>query len=290
MSSRVLGTILMALALTLSSSAVWGQVTSGTILGSVQDATGAAVAGAKITITETGKGTTGTYQSDQAGEYNVPFLIPGTYTVSAEKDGFKRSITRDVVLDVDQRARVDFQLQIGEVSQTLEVTAAAPLVQSESSELGEVVGQRQVQDLPLNGRNFAQLVYLVPGVTSGQQGENLSGSSSFNPRAASDFNSLGSQANTNQWLVDGIIDNEWTFNTVMVQPSVESIAEFKVLTGSYSADFGGGAGVVSVSTRSGSNALHGEVFLYLRNSVADARNYFARVGSSVQKPAYRRGQ
>ncbi len=152
------------------------------------------------------------------------------------------------------------------------------------------MGKREVQNLPLNGRNFAQLVYLVPGVTTGQAGENLSGSSSFNPRAASDFNALGSQANTNAWIVDGIVDNEYTFNTVMVQPSVESIAEFKVLTGSYSANYGVGAGVVSVSTRSGANALHGEVFLYLRNSAVDARNYFARVGSAVQKPAYRRGQ
>src|SRR5581483_2674771 len=105
--------------------------------------------------------------------------------------------------------------------------------------------------LPLNGRNFATLAWLVPGVTPGQPGENLSGSSSFNPRAASDFNALGSQANANAYLVDGIVDNEWTFNTVMIQPSVESVAEFKVLTGSYSAEFGGGAGVISTSTRSG---------------------------------------
>ena len=172
----------------------------------------------------------------------------------------------------------------------MEVTSAPPLIRLDSSELGEVVGKREVQNLPLNGRNFAQLVYLVPGVTTGQAGENLSGSSSFNPRAASNFNALGSQANTNAWIVDGIVDNEYTFNTVMVQPSVESIAEFKVLTGSYAANYGVGAGVVSVSTRSGANALHGEVFLYLRNSAVDARNYFARIGSAVQKPAYRRGQ
>jgi hypothetical protein len=178
--------------------------------------------------------------------------------VTVSKEGFKRAVTPSVVLDVDQKARVDFTLEIGQVSQTLEVTAAASLVRSESAELGEVVAQRQVQDLPLNGRNFAQLVDLVPGVTAGQPGENLSGSSSFNPRAASDFNALGSQANTNAWLVDGIDDNEWTFNTVMVQPSVESIAEFKVLTGTFSAEFGRGAGVVSVSTRSGSNEFHGE--------------------------------
>jgi hypothetical protein len=266
------------------------QVTTGSILGTVRDATGAVVSNATVTITDTGKGTTSTKQTDASGDYNVPFLIPGTYTVSVEMPGFKRSVSSNVVLDIDQKARVDFDLQTGGATETVQVNTTPPLMRLESSELGEVVGTQQVQNLPLNGRNFASLVYLVPGVTAGQAGENLSGSSSFNPRAASNFNALGSQANTNAWLVDGIVDNEWTFNTVMVQPSVESVAEFKVLTGSYSADFGGGAGVVSVSTRSGSNGIHGEVFAYIRNSAADARNYFARVGSSTQKPALRRGQ
>ena len=277
------------IAVSLFSSAVtFGQVTTGTILGSVRDPTGAAMAGAKVTITDIAKGTATQYETDQAGNYNAPFLIPGTYSVTVEKEGFKRAVTPSVILDVDQKARVDFTLEIGQVSQTLEVTAAAPLVKSESAELGEVVAQRQVQDLPLNGRNFAQLVYLVPGVTAGQPGENLSGSSSFNPRAASDFNALGSQANTNAWVIDGIDDNEWTFNTVMVQPSVESIAEFKVLTGTFSAEFGRGAGVVSVSTRSGSNDFHGEMFEYLRNSYMDARNYFNP--TSQPQPEYRRNQ
>src|SRR5205085_4440349 len=111
-------------------------------------------------------------------------------------------------------------------------------------------------------------------VTAGQAGENLSGASTFNPRAASDFNALGSQANTNAWLVDGIDNNEYTFNTVIVQPSVESIGEFKVLTGTFSAEFGRGAGVVSVSTKSGTNQFHGSAFEFLRNSYLDARNYF----------------
>src|ERR1700677_3031521 len=208
-----------------------GQVTTGTILGTVHDSTGAVVAGAEITITDTGKGTVSTYKSDENGEYNAPFLIPGTYNVAAQKTGFKQDVSNNIVLDVDEHARVDFAMQVGQVSDTVEVTSVAPLVRLDSAELGEVVGKTQVQDLPLNGRNFAQLVYLVPGVTPGQEGENLSGSSSFNPRAASDFNALGSQANANGWVVDGIDDNEWTFNTVMIQPSVESIAEFKVLTG-----------------------------------------------------------
>jgi len=244
--------------------------------------------GVQVTITDTGKGTTTQYETDQAGEYNAPFLIPGTYSVSVTKQGFKRALSDNVIVDVDQKARVDITLQVGQVSQTLEVTAAAPLIRSESAELGEVVAKRQIEALPLNGRNFAQLVDLVPGVTPGQPGENLSGSSSFNPRAASDFNALGSQANTNAWLVDGIDDNEWTFNTVMIQPSVQSIAEFKVLTGTFSAEFGRGAGVVSVSTRSGSNGYHGELFEYLRNSYLDARNYFNPT-TQVQ-PQYRRNQ
>ena len=266
------------------------QVTTGSILGTVRDGSGAVLPNATVTITDTGKGTTSVKQTDSEGSYNVPFLIPGTYNVAVEAKGFKRSVQNNVVLDIDQKADLEFVLEAGGANETVEVNSTPPLIRLDSSELGEVVGKREVQNLPLNGRNFAQLVYLVPGVTSGQAGENLSGSSSFNPRAASNFNALGSQANTNAWIVDGIVDNEYTFNTVMVQPSVESIAEFKVLTGTYSANFGVGAGVVSVSTRSGGNALHGEVFLYLRNSEVDARNYFARVGSAVQKPAYRRGQ
>jgi hypothetical protein len=164
-------------------------------------------------------------------------------------------VSKGIVVEIDQKARVDVDLQPGGVSETVNVESAAPLIHLESSELGDVVGKTQVQNLPLNGRNFVQRTYLVPGVTSGQAGENLSGSSSFNPRAASNFNSLGSQANTNAYLVDGIVDNEYTFNTVMVQPSVQSIAEFKVLTGAYSAEYGGGAGVLTTSTRSGSNAV-----------------------------------
>ena len=190
---------------------------------------------------------------------------------------------------MDQKARVDFTLQIGQLSETVEVQAGAPLVRSETAELGEVINQRSVEELPLNGRNFAQLVYLVPGVTTGQPGENLSGASTFNPRAASDFNALGSQANANAWLVDGIVDNEYTFNTVMVQPSVESVQEFKVLTGTYSAEFGRGAGVVTTQTRSGSNQFHGSLFEFLRNSYLDAGTTSTPL--SVQKqPPYRRNQ
>lgn len=263
------------------------QITTGSILGTIRDASGAVVPNATVTVTDTGKNTSTSVKTNGDGEYTVPFLIPGNYSVAVESEGFKKTISNSIVLDIDQKARVDLALTPGGTNETVEVSTAAALIKSDSSELGDVVGKREIQNLPLNGRNFAQLTYLVPGVTPGQQGENLSGSSSFNPRAASNFNALGSQANTNAYLVDGIDDNEYTFNTVMVQPSVQSIAEFKVLTGTYSAEYGTGSGVLSVSTRSGSNDLHGELFVYLRNSALDARNFFARTGP---KPAYRRGQ
>lgn len=264
------------------------QVTTGTILGSVSDPSGAALPGAKVTITEVNKNTTSRTVADDAGAFSVPFLVPGLYTISVEKDGFKKGLQQNLPLEVDQKARADFQLSVGNVAETVEVTAAAPLVRSESAELGEVIGTRAVRELPLNGRNFAQLVYLNPGVTPGQAGENLSGASTFNPRGPSNFNALGSRANTNAWLVDGIDNNEFTFNTVVVAPSVESVREFKTLTGVFSAEFGRGAGVVSISTQSGSNDLHGNFFEFHRNHVLDARNVFAP--ANQRKPVFRQNQ
>ena len=180
-----------------------------------------------------------------------------------------------MVLQVNQRARIDATLEIGGLTDSTEVVGLAPLTRTDSAEMGEVIDERAVRELPLNGRNFATLVYLAPGVTPGQAGENLSGASTFNPRGASNFNALGSQANTNAWLVDGIDNNEYTFNTVIVQPTVESVREFKVLTGTFSAEFGRGAGVVSVSTKSGSNEWHGTAFEYFRDERFDAKNFFA---------------
>src|SRR5436305_2253445 len=265
-----------------------GQVTTGTIVGTVSDSSGAPLPGVKVTITDVQKNESKEYTTDETGSYNAPFLIPGTYRVSAETSGFKRAASADIILNVDDKARVDLTLSVGDVNEVVEVAAASPLVRVESSELGEVIGERSIRELPLNGRNFAQLVYLVPGVTPGQAGENLSGASTFNPRGASNFNAMGSQANTNAWLVDGVDDNEYTFNPVMVQPSVESIGEFKVLTGTFSAEFGRGAGVVSVSTKSGDNELHGSAFEFLRNNYLDARNYFN--AKSQGQPPFRRNQ
>ncbi len=140
----------------------WAQVTTGTILGTVHDNTGSAVPQATVTITETDKGTTKNFQTDESGLFNAPFLTPGAYSVSVEKPGFKKEVRSGITLQVDQRARLDFELTVGQVTETVDVVASAPLIRSDSAELGEVIEERAIREMPLNGRNFAQLVYLVP--------------------------------------------------------------------------------------------------------------------------------
>ncbi len=251
------------------------QVTTGTIVGTVSDSSGV-VPGASVTIRDVNKGTSTVVVTDETGGFTAPFLSPGTYAVEANVQGFKKWVRDGVILQVNQRARVDVALEVGGIEETTTVVAEAPLLRTDSSEVGTVIEERAIKELPLNGRNFAALVYLSPGITPGQAGENLSGASTFNPRGASNFNALGHQANANAWLIDGIDNNEYSFNTVIVSPSVEQVREFKVLSGVFSAEFGRGAGVVSVATKSGSNTFHGTAFEYARNDAFDARNFFVR--------------
>ena len=252
------------------------QVATGSIVGTVVDASGQLVPGAQVTVREVNRNTTTALTTDSAGVYTAPFLVPGTYEISVELQGFRSWIRRAIVLQVNDRLRIDAKLEVGTVTESTTVTAESPLVRTDSSEVATVIEEKAIKELPLNGRNFAALVYLAPGITPGQAGENLSGASTFNPRGASNFNALGSQANSNAWLVDGIDNNEFTFNTVIVAPSVEQVREFKVLSGVFSAEFGRGAGVVSVSTKSGTNRLHGTGYEFLRNDAFDARNFFVR--------------
>ena len=232
--------------------------------------------GAQVTIRHVDRNTSTSAVTDDNGAYSALFLVPGTYEVQVGLQGFKSWRRSGLVLQVNDRLRIDAALEVGGLEETTTVQASAPVVRSDSSEVGTVIEETAIKELPLNGRNFATLVYLVPGITPGQANENLSGASTFNPRGASNFNALGHQANSNGWLVDGIDNNEFTFNTVIVSPSVEQVREFKVLSGVFSAEFGRGAGVVSVSTKSGTNQLRGTAFEFLRNDAFDARNFFVR--------------
>jgi hypothetical protein len=283
MTPRFFVPVLIAMSTVLAAAPVAGQVTTGTIVGTVSDPNGI-IPGASVTIREVNKGTSSTYVTDETGSYTAPFLVPGTYAVEVNVQGFRKWVRDGIILEVNQRARVDVRLEVGAIEETTTVTALSPLLRTDSSEVGTVIDGRYVQNLPLNTRNFATLVYAAPGVTPGQAGENLSGASTFNPRGASNFNALGHQANANAWLIDGIDNNEYTFNTVIVAPSVEQVREFKVLTGVFSAEFGRGAGVVSVSTKSGNNTLHGSAFEYWRDQAFDARNFFHRKTAAGPDP------
>src|SRR5207302_8148955 len=143
--------------------------TSSDVCSSDLDSSGAPLPGVKVTITDVQKNESKEYTTDETGSYTAPFLIPGTYRVSAEKSGFKRAASADIILNVDDKARVDLTLSVGDVNEVVEVAAASPLVRVESSELGEVIAERAVRELPWNGRIFAQLVYVDPGVSTGQQ-------------------------------------------------------------------------------------------------------------------------
>ncbi|HEU4893087.1 MAG TPA: carboxypeptidase-like regulatory domain-containing protein, partial [Vicinamibacterales bacterium] len=269
--------VVVLVVLTLAASSVpSAQVATGSIVGTVTDSSNQVVPGAQVTIREVNRNTTTTLVTDASGVYTAPFLVPGTYEVQVELQGFKTWTRPGIILQVTDRVRVDVALEVGTITEATTVVASAPVVRTDSSEAGTVIEEMAIKELPLNGRNFATLVYLAPGITPGQAGENLSGASTFNPRGASNFNALGSQANSNAWLVDGIDNNEFTFNTFIVMPSVEQVREFKVLTGVFSAEFGRGAGVVSVSTKSGANQLRGTGYEFLRNDAFDARNFFVR--------------
>ena len=191
----------------LASRPLSAQVATGSIVGTVRDSSGEVVPGAQVTVREVSRNTTTTLVTDGSGVYTAPFLVPGTYEVQVELVGFKTWIRPGIILQVTDRVRVDVALEVGTIKEATTVVASAPVVRTDSSEVGTVIEEMAIKELPLNGRNFATLVYLAPGITPGQAGENLSGASTFNPRGAANFNALGSQANSNAWLVDGI-DNK----------------------------------------------------------------------------------
>jgi hypothetical protein len=266
------------------------QSISGTILGSVLDTTGAAVPGASVTIVNGETALTRVATTNSAGEYDVPSLPPGTYNIAVEMKGFKKVSLSGVRLNVDQKARVDLKLEVGDLAESVQVQAAVPLVQSDSSELGVTVNESQIKELPLNGRDFVQLTRLIPGVTRGVPGSNNDGASNEGWRMSSTISANGMRTRDNNFLLDGIDNNELNLNTVIIFPSVDAIEEFKVQTSTYSAEFGrANGGVVNIQIKSGTNRFHGSGFEFLRNDKFDANDLFNNKFGRA-KPAFRQNQ
>ena len=251
------------------------QAVSGTILGTVRDSSAAAMPGATVTLTNTATGLTRTVVTDPNGEYTAPMLPTGTYSVTAEMSGFKKTSMSNVHLGVDQKVRTDFNLELGQMTEAVTIQAETPLVQTSSSDLSVTVEGRTIESLPLNGRNFVSLTRTIPGIVRGIPGQNIDGAGSLAWRTSASFAANGQRPRDNNYMLDGVDNNETWLQTVVIFPSVDALDEFKLQTSTYSAEFGRSmGGVVNLQIKSGSNDFHGSVFEFLRNDALDANNFF----------------
>ena len=250
------------------------QTTAATILGTVTDSTGAAVPNAKVRVTNTGTAATQDTESDSDGRYRVPALPIGDYQVEAEKTGFQTLVHQGITLTVGADAVVDFALQVGQVTQTITVSGQVSQVETTSTAISNTVEPIQMRELPLNGRNFEQLILLSPGVTIHQ----AIGYTALN--GFGNAYSVSGSRTRGQWeLLDDNDVMNWQgrgsgAGVLGTQLGVDAIAEFQVLTNTYSSQYGGNGAVITSVTRSGSNSLHGSAYEFIRNSALDARNFF----------------
>ncbi|HEX2712001.1 MAG TPA: carboxypeptidase regulatory-like domain-containing protein, partial [Candidatus Acidoferrales bacterium] len=253
---------------------VSAQKYSGTIRGLVTDASKASVPGAEITVTNVGTRATATAKTNDQGEYVVPDLPPGVYEVRVKKGSFKEVVIKDVELHVASTAEVNAQLQIGAVTEIVSVEAAATVVQVETSTgaVGNVVEGNEVRELPLNGRSFAQLTQLMPGVSAQANFD----SKDKGLLAGVDFSVNGNSSTHNIFTVDGVNNNDVGSNrTILVYPSIDAIQEFKILRNSYGPEYGQASGaVINIVTRGGTNQFHGGAFYFGRNDLLNAADFF----------------
>src|SRR3984885_8828712 len=256
----------------------YGQAT-GSISGTITDATGSAVPGAKVTVTAPATGASRATTTNESGEYIVPLLGVANYNIQVELQGFQLAAAHDIRLQVDEHRELDFKLSPATVQTAVEVSATPVAIQTADATLGQVITTQQVADLPLNGRDFVQLATLTPGTaqeTNPNSFFNGGPSSEACARGSYSLSGGGSRADSTDWLLDGNDNNELTSGAISILSSIDSIQEFKVLTYNYSAEWGTRGGpTVLVTTKSGSNAFHGSLFEFLRNTELDARSFFA---------------
>jgi len=287
------GSAMLALFCSFFAPALRAQVERASIVGKISDATGAAMAGVEVTVTNEATNTSIHVSSGDAGAFTAVNLIPGSYSVTASPKGFRPVAFRNFVLQVGQSARLDITMELGNVEQTVEVTGAIPLLQTENASVGQVIERAAVNALPLNGRNFVQLAILAPGVSGldyAQSGTINTGKRPDELRpGGTALQANGALSQSNAVLLDGIDNTEMVSQTFVVRPAVEGIQEFKVLTNNAGAEYSRSVGaVVVVTTKSGGNQFHGSFFEFLRNEKLDARNFFAR--TDAPKPPFKLNQ
>ncbi len=257
---------------------LFGQA-NGSFSGTVIDKTGSVVSGAQVRVTSQGTGVVREAKTDDTGHYLVPLLPVGMYTIHVESPGFQPVEQKDTKLQVDEHREVNFTLAPASVTAQVEVSAEQVAVQTTNPSLGQVITDQQVAELPLNGRNFVQLATLTPGTTAETNPNsffNGAASSEASTRGSFSLSVGGSRAQSTDWMLDGNDNNQLDEGGIAIFPNVDAVQEFKVLTYNYSAEYGERAGpTVLVTTKSGTNQLHGTLFEYFRNTLLDARNFFA---------------
>lgn len=277
--SSVTGLMFGLVLATSSVSTIYAQVDSGAILGTVFDSSGAVVPQAKISVVNEATSVTRSSETRSDGTFTFTPLEIGSYSVAAEATGFQKVTQTHIKLDIQQQVVINFTLKPGELSQNVEVTGVAPLLQTQNASIGQVVGARQINDLPLNGRNYVFLAQLSAGVTVAQQ-DNLGNSGTTGMAATGSFSANGTRPSENNYMLDGMDNNNrqqdvqgGSFFTV--RPPVDALQEFKIQTSNYSAEFGLAAGaVLNAAVKSGGTRLHGDIWEFLRNDKFDAADFF----------------
>jgi hypothetical protein len=290
MKKRSEGKAWMLLAGAVIAGSLMAQTVSTEILGLVTDPTGAAVPVAVIKITRVATGDVRTTKTNESGNYIFPLLDIGEYEVTCSAPGFRTEVVRKVTIELQQQARLDFHLKVGERAETIEVTTAGPLLRTEDASMGSVIESKRVVELPLNGRNFSQLATLMPGVVFGTSriGVNQQGGVPI-PGQTVQIAAEGQRDIQQRATIDGIVTTEPRINTMTYLPSIEAIEEFKVQSAVYSAEYGVNSGAqINVAIKSGTNGLHGTIFEFVRNDKFDARGFF--LPPALAKNKLRRNQ
>lgn len=271
--------------LALAPATLFAQATSASLSGRVTDPSAASVPDAQISAANLETGLKRETRTNEQGNYSVPLLPPGSYRVTVTKQGFRPISRSGITLAVDQAARIDFVLEVGAVTETVEVTAAVPLLDQETSALGQVIDNSKVVNIPLNGRSPFRLVQLTTNVMTAPSANGQFGDIPVNTMDDSIISINGGRAKTNEVLIDGIPSTTGVANQMTTIPSVDSTQEFKVQSNNLSAEWGRfGGGVINVSTRAGTNALHGSMFEFLRNSKLDANEFFNKRAGRATPP------
>jgi hypothetical protein len=258
---------------------MWAQTDTGLVSGFILDSSGAAIPGANVKMTDPATGRSFDAKTAPSGSYSVPAVPAGTYSLTASAAGFASQVQKGVVVDVGSKVEANFTLRPGTVTETVEVQGGTPLLEAENSSVGQVMPNHNIEELPLNGRTYSQLAELAPGAVH-----------NYASRATDAFALNGARSFQNEFLVDGMDNNSYILgadsaSTQAIHPSVDAIAEFRVESANYSAEYGRAqGGIITVAIKSGTNAFHGSAFEYLRNDDTDANNFFSNKAGLARPP------